>query len=177
MRFFLYFAGVLLLLVYQNRISILLFSILEGILLLFAQSPEQVSIEAWVTNPDRSDLFSKQETNIQFNNSGRRRGIGSVITIDDGIKMQSVDGFEFALTGGSAWLMMNMHPAERMKLIHELFRMDGNNIGVSYVSLIIGASDLNNFVFSYNDLGDSETEPNLDKFNLSQDRLSSYHTQ
>ncbi|AHW60617.1 glucosylceramidase [Draconibacterium orientale] len=133
-----------------------------------AQSSKSESIEAWVTTLDRSQLFTKQEEVIEFGN--RPRGWGATtITIDDNLQMQAVDGFGFALTGGSAGLMMGMSQPERTKLINELFRTDEDNIGVSYIRLTIGASDLNSFVFSYNDLEDGEVDLKLEKFNLSQD--------
>lgn len=147
--------------------------LLLGILMLnsiglFAQMSESSAIEAWVTTLDRSQLFTKQEKPIEFNNS--RRGRGAItITIDDNMQYQTIDGFGFSLTGGSAELMMRMSQPERTKLINELFRTDENNIGVSYIRLTIGASDLNSFVFSYNDLEDGEVDLKLEKFNLSQD--------
>lgn len=127
------------------------------------------TIESWITNFDRTELFSRSEKASEFSNNTRRGRYASTIIIDDGHQMQRVDGFGFALTGGSAELMMKMHPGERSKLINELFRTDNNNIGVSYIRLTIGASDLNSFVFSYNDLQDNETDLQLGKFNLSQD--------
>ncbi len=140
-----------------------------SVIFLIAQTPEPVNIEAWVTTPDRSELFSKQDRPIQFNNGGRRGRGGSAIVVDDGMQMQTIDGIGFALTGGSAGLMMAMSPPERTKLINELFRTDGNNIGVSYIRMTIGSSDLNSFVFSYDDLKDGETDFDLKKFSLSQD--------
>jgi glucosylceramidase len=41
---------------------------------------------------------------------------------------------------------------------------------VSYIRLTIGASDLNSFVFSYNDLPEGETDFPLSKFDLGQDK-------
>lgn len=84
--------------------------------------------------------------------------------------MQTVDGFGFALTGGSAELMMKMSKAERTKLLKDLFATDGDAIGVSYIRLTVGASDLNSFVFSYNDLPEGETDFQLTKFDLGQDK-------
>jgi glucosylceramidase len=62
-----------------------------------------------------------------------------------------------------------MNTVERNKLIHELFETDENNVGVSYIRLSIGASDLNSFVFSYDDLPEGETDFPLAKFGLVQD--------
>ena len=136
-----------------------------------AQQTEQQSsrqIEAWVTNPDRSVLFGRQAERISFTNENRGGGIP--IVIDEQQKMQTIDGFGFALTGGSAELMMKMSRTERAKLLNDLFAVDGNAIGVSYIRLSIGASDLNSFVFSYNDLPEGETDFQLDKFDLGQDK-------
>ena len=132
---------------------------------LFAQ-PGQ--IESWITNPDRSALFEKQPENISFSEKNNNRG-GSTIVIDDSHQMQTIDGFGFALTGGSAELFMKMSSAERAKTLKELFAWDDKNIGVSYLRLSIGASDLNSFVFSYDDLQKGETDFELKKFSLAQD--------
>ena len=148
-------------------LNTLLFSTLLGASPLFAQNPEPQKIETWVTNPDRSSLFEKQSETVFFSN--KEKGWGGKIIVDDTRKLQSVDGFGFALTGGSAELMMKMSPIERNKLIHELFETDENNIGISYIRLSIGASDLNSFVFSYDDLPDGQTDLPLARFDLFQD--------
>lgn len=96
-----------------------------------SQTNEPAEIEAWITTPDRTQLFNQQENPIQFNDG--RRGWGQIITVDDGMQMQTIDGFGFAMTGGSVELMMKMSKPERTKLINELFRTDKNNIGVSYI--------------------------------------------
>lgn len=149
-----------------------IFSLLLGCLLLgasvsLAQTHESRKIEAWVTNPDRSSLFQKQSEFISFGNRGGRGG--ATIVIDDRQALQQIDGFGFALTGGSAELMMKMSPAERQKLVHEIFSTDDNGIGVSYIRLSIGSSDLNSFVYSYDDLPEGETDMELRKFDLKHD--------
>jgi glucosylceramidase len=126
-----------------------------------------VGVEAWVTNPDRSALFERQSERITF--GGRGRSYGAPIIIDDQLRMQTMDGFGFALTGGSAGLLVKMTPEARARLLKELFSVDASNIGVSYLRVSIGASDLNSFVFSYDDLPQGETDPELKKFSLAQD--------
>lgn len=134
-----------------------------------AQTGKATEIESWVTNPDRSALFQKQTDRVAFGD--RNRGWGAPIVIDEQLKMQTVDGFGFALTGGSAGLMMKMAPEARAKLLRELFANDAVNIGVSYLRVSIGASDLNSFVFSYDDLPKGETDFELKKFSLAQDLM------
>jgi len=132
-----------------------------------AQKDMQYTIGAWITNPDRSALFKKQDEMIQF--SERSRGGGSIIIIDERQGFQSIDGFGFALTGGSAELLMKMDKESRTSILKEIFGTDGSNIGVSYLRLSIGSSDLNSFTFSYDDLAEGETDFELKKFSLSQD--------
>jgi glucosylceramidase len=135
--------------------------------LLVAQKLADWQIEVWLTHSDRSALFQQQPEKISFSNQDNRRG--STIVIDDQTQFQPVDGFGFALTGGSASLMMKMDKTERSKLIRELFATGENNIGVSYLRLSIGASDLNSFVYSYDNLPEGETDFPLNKFSLSED--------
>lgn len=150
--------------------------ILKGALILFAalhlsgvqaQEAGLPVIESWVTNPNRSSLFQKQVDNIRF--SAKDNGRGQSIVIDEMQSFQTIDGFGYALTGGSAQNLMKMSAGERSKILKEMFASDGNNIGVSYIRLSIGASDLNDYVFSYNDLPEGETDFQLKKFDLGQD--------
>jgi glucosylceramidase len=121
----------------------------------------------WLTNSDKSALFQPQKNLLHFT---KATGTNPTIDVDNKQKFQSIDGFGFALTGGSAQLMMRMSPEKRAALLHELFTTDGNNIGVSYLRVSIGASDMNDHVFSYDDLPQGETDPTLAKFSLGPDR-------
>jgi len=133
-----------------------------------AQANSANQIEGWVTNPDRSSLFQKLPEPLVF---GARNNVrGSVIVIDPVQQMQSLDGFGFALTGGSAELLVKMSPGARSKILKQIFARDGNDLGVSYLRISIGSSDLNSFVFSYDDLSPGETDRELKKFDLGQDR-------
>jgi len=134
-----------------------------------AQQAMSREVEAWVTEPDRSQLFQLQTEKIPFSDRPAGRG-GATIVIDESLQMQDVDGFGYSLTGGSAELMMLMTPPARTALLRDLFGTEGDNIGVSYVRLTIGASDLNSYVFSYNDLKTGETDLSLSKFDLVQDK-------
>lgn len=95
----------------------------------------------------------------------------STIEIDTAQKFQTIDGFGYTLTGGSAMLLHQMGAAERAALLQELFGKNSNSIGVSYLRISIGASDLDAEVFSYDDLPTGQTDPDLLHFNLSKDTL------
>jgi len=131
---------------------------------LFAQ--KKGIADVWLTKADQSVLFQKQAQLLVFK---KQANADSTISINAGQSYQSIDGFGFTLTGGSAQLMMKMTPVARKALIKELFAFNDNNIGISYLRLSIGASDLNEFVFSYDDLPIGQTDPALAKFNLGPD--------
>jgi glucosylceramidase len=120
----------------------------------------------WLTNPDKSALFQAQAAPAWTTTAAT----GTVIEVDDKQTFQTIDGFGYCLTGGSAELLHRMTPAARAALLKELFATDGNNIGVSYLRLSIGASDLDATVFSYDDLPEGQTDPTLAKFSLAPDK-------
>ena len=131
------------------------------------QSQKSGEVQLWLTNPDKSALFELQTPSLQFS---RSTGEVPAIEIDDQKTFQTIDGFGFALTGGSAQHFAHMNPAKRAALLKELFAVDGKNIGISYLRISIGSSDLNDHVFSYDDLPAGETDPTLAKFSLAPDR-------
>lgn len=82
-----------------------------------------------------------------------------------------MDGFGYTLTGGSAQLIMQkLIPSARAGLLKDLFLTDDSGIGISYLRISIGASDLDDDPFSYNDLPPGETDETLSKFSLEPDR-------
>jgi len=124
--------------------------------------------EVWLTKADRSVLFAKQASKLSFT-SAKNNLPG--ITVNDKETYQTIDGFGYALTGGSAQHIIKMSAPARAALLKELFATDGNNIGVSYIRLSIGASDLNEKVFSYNDLPEGQTDLTQAKFDLGPDKV------
>jgi glucosylceramidase len=131
-------------------------------------------VELWLTNADKSALFEGQTPFLRFSKgTSQKRDIEAqepAIEIDDQRTFQGIDGFGFALTGGSAQHLAHMDGAKRAALLRELFGVDGKSIGISYLRISMGASDLNDHVYSYDDLAAGETDPELAKFSLEADR-------
>ncbi len=125
-------------------------------------------LESWVTNPSKQVFFKKQASAVTF--SGKANPGNAEIVVDDKTRYQSIDGFGFSLTGGSALNLMKMKASSRAALLKELFATDQANIGTSYLRISLGASDLDEKVFSYDDLPAGETDPELKKFDLGYDR-------
>jgi glucosylceramidase len=126
----------------------------------------QTKVDWWLTKNDKSQLLSLQKP-LNFNKANATTQ--NTITIDTAQKFQVMDGFGFALTGGSAQHIIRMDATKRKQLIQELFGREKNDVGISYLRLSIGASDLNDHVFSYDDLPAGETDTSLSKFNLGPD--------
>src|SRR5258708_1243381 len=123
-------------------------------------------IACWVTTGDKNLLF-KKITGLSFGgNQGQ-----SIITVDTTTRFQEIDGFGYALTGGSAYLInQKLNATQRDALLKELFLNDSTNIGISYLRISIGSSDLDDHVFSYDDLPSGQTDEAMAKFDLSIDK-------
>ncbi len=132
------------------------------------EKKKEISINYWLTTGDKSSLLTQQQ-NFSFSQATVK---GEVITVDTTQQFQSIDGFGYALTGGSAMLLnTKLNATQRSELLKELFLTEGNGIGLSYLRVSIGASDLDELIFSYDDLPKGKTDPTLSKFNLSYDTL------
>ncbi|MEZ0539703.1 glycoside hydrolase family 30 protein [Fibrella arboris] len=123
--------------------------------------------QLWLTDPGRSVLFARQPGTLPFVKAATT---SRSIDIDAAQTFQPIDGFGYTLTGGSAMLIHRMDANARAALLKELFSTAGNSIGVSYLRISIGASDLDDRVFSYDDLPSGETDPTLAKFSLAPDQ-------
>ena len=121
-------------------------------------------VDVWRTNADRSELLTHQTLLKSAPNA-----TATTIVVDDTKPMQSVEGFGFAMTGGSAQLIHHMSPAARHKLLKELFGTGKDDMSVSYLRLSIGASDMNDHVYTYDDLAQGQTDPDLSHFTLAED--------
>ncbi|HWC99286.1 MAG TPA: glycoside hydrolase family 30 beta sandwich domain-containing protein [Candidatus Sulfopaludibacter sp.] len=131
----------------------------------WTQTRGQASL--WLTTADKSALFEQQKEPLLFTSAHSE---ATAIEVDEMQRFQTMDGFGFALTGGSAQHLVRMEPAARAAILKELFGTAGGGIGISYLRVSIGASDLNDHVFSYDDLAAGETDPQMLRFNLGPDR-------
>lgn len=124
---------------------------------------------ALVTSPSTSKFLVTEKfafTNQHISNAN------PILTIDPSTTFQTIDGFGNCLTGGSAALLHRMDAKRRHALLTELFASDHNNIGLSYLRISIGASDLDDHVFSYDDMPSGETDPQLTNFSLAPDQTA-----
>jgi glucosylceramidase len=130
-------------------------------------TPMGKGVEIWLTKGDQSALMQKQANALSF---GTATGNYPVIEVDSTQVLQTIDGFGYTLTGGSAYVINKLSASARTALLKELFSNDEGSIGVSYLRISIGASDLNESVFSYDDMPAGQTDEALANFSLAPDK-------
>ena len=121
----------------------------------------KTDVTMWLTTPDQSQLLAKQNVSLLFNTT---TNTNTTINVDSTTTYQTIDGFGFALTGGSAAVINAMSPAQSDALIKELFATDSTGINISYIRLTLGASDMSAAPFTYDD--SSGPDVNLTNFSI-----------
>jgi glucosylceramidase len=131
-------------------------------------TPQQVNeVDYWLTNGAKNTFLQKQTGILAF---GSTYNVYPSIEVDATQTYQTIDGFGFTLTGGSAQSINLLNTQKRKDLLQELFGKNDNSISISYLRISIGASDLNAAPFSYNDLASGQTDVNLSQFSLNPDK-------
>ena len=120
-------------------------------------------VDFWLTQGNQSVKLAKQNTFLKFGNTSNN---SQTITVEESQTFQTIDGFGYSLTGGSAQLINQLNASKKAEFLQELFGSNANSVGISYLRISIGASDLNVAPFTYND---GAVDPTLANFSLSQD--------
>jgi glucosylceramidase len=134
-----------------------------------AQPAVQSAADVWLTTVDRSALFTHQPAPLPF---ADQAGDLPVVHVNDMQEFQTIEGFGFAVTGGSAELLMRMKPESRAALLKQIFSTEGDGIGASYIRVSIGSSDMNDHAYSYDDMPPGQTDEDLSHFSLSPDEAT-----
>lgn len=129
--------------------------------------PVKSDVAMWLTKPDKSVLFAAQQVSLVFKDTFN---VYPTITVDETQTFQSIDGFGYTLTGGSATLINALPAATQDALLKELFHWDSTFIGVSYLRVSIAASDLSAETFTYNDLPAGQTDVNMEHFSIEKEQ-------
>jgi len=129
--------------------------------------PVKTEVSFWLTKGDQTALLKKQNIALNFSATSNAN---PTIEIDPNTTFQNIDGFGYTLTGGSASLINGLPVADKDKLLNELFGSADDAIGVNYIRISIGASDLSAAAFTYNDLPDGETDEALVKFSVAKEQ-------
>ncbi len=130
--------------------------------------PAKGGVSCWLTTSDKTALFARQAQTLQFKKDPKNTY--PTITVNAAESFQEIDGFGYALTGGSAMLIHSLPEATQDALLKELFLADGTHIGVSYLRVSIGASDLSDTTFTYDEMPAGQTDEGLQHFSIDEDR-------
>ncbi|RYF85915.1 MAG: glucosylceramidase [Chitinophagaceae bacterium] len=127
----------------------------------------KADVDFYLTTGNQSSLLKKQATSLVFTTA--TNGYPDII-IDTTQTYQTVDGFGFTLTDGSASLISSLPASMQDELLKELFGFDSTSISISYLRVSIGASDLSASVYTYDDMPAGQTDVNLQNFSLRKDK-------
>src|SRR6266513_1012008 len=82
-------------------------------------------VDFWLTQPDQTALFKKQSVSLLFSNT--TNASASTIDVDTTQTYQTIDGFGYTLTGGSATLINSLPSSAKDALLNELFGKDSSS--------------------------------------------------
>jgi glucosylceramidase len=131
------------------------------------EPPVATDVLFYLTRGDRDVLFHRQNVKLVFSGTASAT---TTIEVDTTQTFQTIDGFGYTLTGGSASLLNALPAATLDPLLKELFLWDSTNIGVSYLRISIGASDLSTSTFTYDDMPAGQTDINLVNFSIDKEK-------
>jgi len=120
------------------------------------------TVSVWMTTPDKSKLL-QQQANINFAADAGSNPV--TVSVDETATYQAIDGFGYALTGGSASLINGLG-ANQSTFLNDIFSTAGGHVGSSFVRITIGASDLSASDFTYDDMPAGQTDVNLTHFSI-----------
>ncbi len=103
------------------------------------------AVSWYLTNKDGSAKFAQQSSLNWTTTSNSYPSI----TVNTGTTYQSIDGFGFTLTEASAKVISGMSSSAQSTLLNDLFSTSG--IGLTVVRIGIGATDLSDYAYSYQD--------------------------
>ena len=125
-------------------------------MLLWCGAANAQTVTPWLTKGDQGALLEMQDPSSLIPYLGG----GTTVVVDSTTSHQSVDGFGFCLTQGSAEVINGLEPETKANLLNDLFGAEG--LGISMLRISLGASDLSNSVYTYN-----ESPDDVDMINFS----------
>lgn len=127
------------------------------------------SASVWLTTPDQANLLAVQPQ-IAFVPEAQTTLEAITIDVDESRQFQTMVGFGASLTDSAAWLIgTRLNTEQRTALMRALFDPQAG-IGLSALRHVVGASDFALSNYTFNDLPDGETDPQLERFSIDHDR-------
>jgi glucosylceramidase len=119
---------------------------------------------------DETQLMAAQPT-VNFITGSTADAGTNTVAVDSTQQYQSIDGFGAAFTDSAAYLLMQVEPpASLTGTLSDLFTRNGGGIGLSFMRIPMGASDLALSVYSFDDMPVGQTDPTLANFSIAHDQ-------
>lgn len=149
----------------KNKILLFGAILIAGMISSCTDKQKDQYIPAFITTGDKQKLLFADSVVL----SNTPADSVPAIIVDPTKIFQPIDGFGYALTGGSAYLINQKLTTEQRKtLLEELFTDKG--IRINYLRVSVGSSDLDAYPFTYNDLPKGKTDKELKNFSLAEDQ-------
>lgn len=125
------------------------------------------TVNVTLSTHDQSSLLATQPTTLfTLTTSGSNK-----ILVDETLTYQPIDGFGAAFTDSANWLLYTQaQPAQYTSIMNDLFTRNGNGIGLSFMRIPMGASDIARSVYSFDDMPSGQSDPSLANFSIAHDQ-------
>ncbi|MCP2028835.1 glucosylceramidase [Flavobacterium sp. HSC-32F16] len=134
-------------------------SIMQVIIMLLFINAGAQTVTPFITSGDQTRLLQQQAA-VSFGiNSGTNP---STVTVNAGTTYQTMDGFGYTLTEGSAEVISGMAAAQQNQLLNDLYNPVAG-LNASVIRISIAASDLSSSSYSYNE---TSGDTNMNNFSL-----------
>src|ERR1022692_561081 len=142
---------------------------LAGLVLLAGiEAARAQTVSVWLTTHDQSRQL-QQVGSVAF---AAASGGTNCVYVDETQLYQQVEGFGAAFTDTTGYILNEVASATaRTNAMRNLFTRTGSGIGLSFMRLPMGASDLARFQYSYDDLPAGQTDTNLALFSIAHDQV------
>jgi glucosylceramidase len=128
------------------------------------------TISVVLSTHDQSQLLVAQPA-VSFTTSTADAGTNTIV-VDATQQYQSIEGFGAAFTDSAAYLLNEVaQKSELTSTMNDLFTWNGNGIGLSFMRIPMGATDIARSVYSFDDLPVGQTDPTLANFSIAHDQV------
>jgi glucosylceramidase len=129
-------------------------------------SPKPVKVQVYESTTDLQESLQEKEA-LTF---GDTRLPALTLSINPSKTYQQMEGFGASITDSSGWLLFNkLDGPQRKEILEKLFD-PVRGIGLSFIRQPMGASDFALNDYSYDDLPEGQTDPDLKKFSITHDQ-------
>jgi len=125
------------------------------------------SVSVVLSTHDETQLMAAQAATLFTDTTA---GTNNIL-VDEGQAYQTIEGFGAAFTDSAAYLLGQVVPsANQAGVLNDLFTRNGNGIGLSFMRVPIGATDIARSVYSFDDMV-AGTDPTLANFSIAHDQV------